>query len=58
MEDLSNVLSQIIESKNFINSTIEVTFSKSISVLEMANIMKKAICSESKINLQVWGRLS
>ena len=51
VDDVSNVLSQIIESKNFLNSTIEVTFSESISVLEMANVMKKAICSDSKINL-------
>jgi dTDP-4-dehydrorhamnose reductase len=51
VDDVSNLLSQIIESKNFLNSTIEVTFSKRISVLEMANVMKKAICSDSKINL-------
>lgn len=51
VDDISNVLSQIIESKNFLNSTIEVIFSESISVLKMANVMKKAICSDSKINL-------
>jgi nucleoside-diphosphate-sugar epimerase len=51
VDDVSNVLSQIIESKNFLNSTVEVTFSESISVLEMANVMKKCICSDSKINL-------
>jgi nucleoside-diphosphate-sugar epimerase len=51
VDDVSSVLSQIIDSKNFLNYTIEVVFSERISVLEMVDVMKKAISSDSKINL-------
>jgi nucleoside-diphosphate-sugar epimerase len=51
IEDISNVLSKIIDSVSFLNSIIDVSFSKSISVLEMANVMKKELQSNSDIKV-------
>lgn len=51
IEDISNVLSKIIDSGDYLNSIINVSFSDRISVLEIANIMKKELQSKSKINI-------
>jgi nucleoside-diphosphate-sugar epimerase len=50
IEDISSVLSEIIDSENFLNSIVDISFSQSISVLEMANIMKKELQSNSIVN--------
>lgn len=51
IEDISNVLTKVIDSGSFLNSIIDVSFSKSISVLEMANVMKKELQSNSDIKI-------
>jgi nucleoside-diphosphate-sugar epimerase len=51
IEDISNVLSRVIDSGEFSNSIIDVNFSKKISVLEISNIIKKELQSNSKISI-------
>jgi nucleoside-diphosphate-sugar epimerase len=51
IEDISNVLSEVIDSGEFLNSIIDVSFDKSISVLEMTNVMKKELQSKSSIHI-------
>jgi len=51
IEDVSYVLSKIIDSKEFLNCIIDVSFSKKISVLEISKIIKKELQSNSKINI-------
>lgn len=51
IEDVSNVLSKVIDSESFLNSVIDVGFTKRISVLDMSNIMKKELHSKSDIHI-------
>lgn len=51
IDDVSNILTQLIDSNLFLNSIIDVSFSERISVLEITNIMKKEMSSKSTINI-------
>jgi nucleoside-diphosphate-sugar epimerase len=51
IDDVSNVLSKLIDCDEFLNSIIDVTFSNTISVLDISNIMKRELQSKSKITI-------